>query len=101
MKATGTDGGALAGQRGWLAEDLTHFCACHKRWADRRNRRQEAPGYRDEWYAEQCLFCRYWVPLIGAFADDYGACSNPRSPFDATVRFEHDGCAEFDPDYRP
>ena len=28
----------------------------------------------------------------GVFADDYGGCSNQRSPFDKQVMFEHDGC---------
>ena len=27
--------------------------------------------------------------------EEYGVCSNPSSPFDGTVRFEHDGCSEF------
>jgi hypothetical protein len=61
----------------------------------RRSRKQEADGYKEEWWAEQCGMCRYLIPLSGAFADDYGICSNPRSDFDGLVRFEHDGCDKF------
>jgi hypothetical protein len=56
-----------------------------------------APDYQDDWYGKQCLHCRFWVPVSGVFADDYGACTNPDSPFDAQVRFEHDGCEYFTP----
>jgi hypothetical protein len=65
---------------------------CHKRWILRRNRREELPGFRDEWYKSQCLFCRFYIPLAGEFIDDWGVCSNPDSPFDRRVMFEHDGC---------
>jgi hypothetical protein len=39
--------------------------------------------------------CEFWVPLAGQWGLDYGACANPRSPFDGRVRFEHDGCEEY------
>ena len=61
----------------------------------RRNREAESPDYQDEWLDEQCMFCRYYIPLAGAFAEDYGVCSNEHSPFDGIVRLEHDGCSEF------
>ena len=80
-----------------LANSYEHFRNCHERWMDRRNRIVEAEDYKDEWFDEQCLFCKYFIPLIGIFVDDYGACSNPASPFDGIVRFEHDGCSEFTP----
>lgn len=64
----------------------------------RRNRKQEEPEYRDEWWAHQCGACRHWVPLTGELGSDYGACTNERSPFDGKVQFEHDGCDQFDPD---
>jgi len=41
--------------------------------------------------------CEFWIPLAGSWGLDYGACSNPSSPFDGAVRFEHDGCEEFSP----
>ena len=80
-----------------LSNDIAHFRSCHLRWSQRMNRDTDAPGYKDEWYSEQCLFCRYLIPLSGAFAEDYGACSNEASPFDGKVMFEHDGCDNFSP----
>lgn len=73
------------------------FRATHERWLDRRLRKQEEPDYRDEWWGAQCGACRYWVPLSGIFGDDYGGCTNPNSPRDGCVQFEHDGCDEFAP----
>lgn len=84
-------------ERRSLADDREHVASCHERWLRRLNRDMTSPEYRDEWYGEQCLFCRYYVPLRGAFTDDYGACTNPASPFDGTVRFEHDGCDHYSP----
>ncbi len=55
----------------------------------------ERPDYNPDWAAQQCLFCRYFIPLSGALVEDWGACSNPLSPFDGIVRFEHDGCDAF------
>jgi hypothetical protein len=75
-----------------LRDDEEHAKLCHERWMNRRDRRMEQPGYRDEWYSEQCGSCRFWIPLSGQLAVDYGACTNPRSIFDGYVRFEHDGC---------
>jgi hypothetical protein len=73
-------------------QDKKHFSECHERWMERRNRKTEEDGYKDEWWAEQCFSCKYFIPLSGAFANDYGACSNKKSPFDKQVMFEHDGC---------
>ena len=42
----------------------------------------------------QCGICRFWVPLSGPIGNDYGACTNPASPCDRVVTFEHDGCDE-------
>ncbi len=53
------------------------------------------PAYRDEWYAEQCGGYQYYIPLMGVLTDDWGVCSNPSSPFDGQVMFEHDGCDQF------
>ncbi len=57
----------------------------------------DSPAYRDEWYAQQCGGCRYWIALHGVLGSDYGACSNARSPRDGMVQFEHDGCDAFEP----
>jgi hypothetical protein len=83
-------------QHGSVKNDMRFAAATHSRWMDRRSRRQEDPEYRDEWWAQQCGHCRFWVPLSGALGSDYGACANPASPFEASVRFEHDGCEEFE-----
>ena len=43
----------------------------------------------------ECMFCGYYVPLIGTFSEDSGGCTNPNSPCDGRVKFEHDGCEAF------
>ena len=68
----------------------------HARWLGALNRLTGEPGYQEEWYWQQCADCVHWCPLAGALGEDWGACSNPRSPFDGRVRFEHDGCVEFE-----
>lgn len=78
-----------------LSNDRQHFAACHQRWMEKRNRKQEDHNYRDEWYSEQCGRCVFYIPITGVFFLDYGACSNEASPFDKTIMFEHDGCTEF------
>lgn len=78
-----------------LTDSRQHFDSCHQRWSTRLNRRQGTSDYRDEWYAEQCGICRYFIPLCGAFIEDYGGCTNGASEFDGMIRFEHDGCDHF------
>jgi hypothetical protein len=72
-----------------------HRTETRARWLTRRNRKQESPEYLDEWYAEQCGGCEFWIPLAAGWGSDYGVCSNPNSPLDGTVRLEHDGCEFF------
>jgi hypothetical protein len=79
----------------WLGESQTHFEDSHRRWLRRLNRNMTDPSYKDEWAYEQCFSCIYFVPLTGRFKSDYGACTNPKSPFDGRVMFEHDGCDYF------
>jgi hypothetical protein len=38
--------------------------------------------------------CEFWIHLAGQWGRDWGGCSNPLSPLDSTIRFEHDGCGE-------
>jgi len=78
-----------------LVDSPEHFGECHQRWMQRRSRKAEEQNYQEAWSTEQCMFCRYFIPLVGAFIEDYGVCSNARSSFDGIVRFEHDGCSEF------
>jgi Protein of unknown function (DUF3027) len=78
-----------------FVEDKRRARACHDRWLKRVSRDLSSPSYKEEWYAQQCLFCRFYIPLVGALAEDWGVCSNPSSSFDGIARFEHDGCEEF------
>jgi hypothetical protein len=72
--------------------------AVHERWAERLNRRAEEPGYRDEWFQQQCGGCLHWLALGGHLGDDWGVCSSVSSTYDGVVRFEHDGCDHFSED---
>ena len=78
-----------------LRDDREHADRCHHRWCERMNRHQYDKNYKDEWYAQQCGACSFFIPLIGALCEDWGVCSNAATPFDGTVRFEHDGCDLF------
>jgi hypothetical protein len=72
----------------------------HKRWDLKLtlNRDMSHPGYRDDWYAEQCGGCKHYYPLTGPLGSDWGACTNPNSPLDGQLRFEHHGCDHFERD---
>src|SRR5204863_4453346 len=85
---------AVGKARAWLGDDAEHFKECHHRWLQESNRfrKWDTPEYRDEWAAEQCGACRYFIHLTGAFIEDWGVCSNRSSPLDGTATFEHDGC---------
>ena len=63
----------------------------------RLNRDMADTEYRDEWYAEQCGGCAYLDSADRRAREDYGACTNPSSPCDGVVQFEHDGCEAFVP----
>ncbi len=77
-----------------LVENVDHFLSCHERWIKRGLRINQVPKSAD-WEDQQCMNCKYFVPLVGAFGEDYGVCSNEQSIADGTVRFEHDGCDKF------
>ena len=79
-----------------LTSDETHARECHERWIEKRNRSTGAADCQDEWYAEQCGGCAYYIRLRGALESDWGVCSNERSRFDRSVMFEHDGCESFE-----
>lgn len=68
----------------------------HSRWVARRHRITGSPGYREEWYSQQCGSCRFWFPLAGEMGTEYGACANAQSELDGRVMFEHDGCDSFE-----
>ena len=52
---------------------------------------------KEIWGIQQCFNCCYFIPLSGAFQNDYGGCTNKKSPFDKQVMFEHDGCDFHEP----
>ncbi|MBR0752711.1 DUF3027 domain-containing protein [Bradyrhizobium jicamae] len=71
-----------------------HFLNCHVRWEKFRNRDLTRGEQTSKWNETQCESCAYYVPLVGKFSEDYGACTNGISPFDGRIMFEHDGCGE-------
>jgi hypothetical protein len=77
-----------------LENDRGHFRETHDRWIKKFpfNRSPDSPSYTEEWLNEQCFTCQYYVSLIGKFQSDWGVCSNPSSPLDGRIMFEHDGC---------
>jgi len=76
-----------------LALNEEHLDATHERWIKLLNRRFTAVGeeYPDS-EDDQCGLCRFYVPLQGIFASDWGVCTNPESQQDRHAMFEHDGC---------
>lgn len=87
--------GRRVSDEAWTGDDREHNGKCHERWLQLRNRLTDQPGYRDEWFDEQCGGCRFWVALGGELGRDWGVCTHPGSEFDGRVRFEHDGCELF------
>lgn len=79
------------------ADALAHRRDTHAPWITRRNRGGGSCAYREEWSAQQCGACSFYVPLAGGYGMDWGACTNDRSVFDGRVMFEHDGCEEHSP----
>ena len=80
---------------GPLRDNKQHHRSTHERWVAERNRVTDSDS-PDDWWAEQCGICRYWLPLDGGWGLDWGVCSNPQGNFDGVVRFEHDGCEHHD-----
>jgi hypothetical protein len=70
----------------------------HRRWASKLplNRDTGDPDYLSDWYWQQCGGCAFYRALSGQLGEDWGACANPASPFDARLMFEHDGCEAFE-----
>ncbi len=80
-----------------LSENREHTAKTSRRWHNKilRNRTADSPDFKDEWLQEECLFCQYYVKLSGLLGVDWGVCTNPSSPFDTRLMFEHDGCKFF------
>lgn len=81
----------------FLSEDRQYAQQTFYRWLSKfpKNRDNTSSDYRDEWVNEQCFTCQYYVKLTGVVGMDWGVCSNPLSPLDGRVTYEHDGCNFF------
>jgi len=83
----------------FLLNDNDHTRATHYRWLREKlpmNRKPDSPDYKEEWRHEPCFLCIYYVALKGNLGFDWGVCTNPKSPLDSRVMFEHDGCDHFE-----
>ena len=76
---------AAAGEPAY--RQAAHFRTTHDRWGEAGTGNGTAP-------TAQCGDCRYFIPLDGAFIEDWGVCSNRASALDGEVVLEHHGCAE-------
>ena len=50
----------------------------------------------NDWGPDCSCGCRFFVPLNGTLASDWGACGNPASPRAGLLTWEHQGCRLFD-----
>lgn len=79
-----------------LDGDLEHTKVTHKRWATRflLPERPADNVFEDgNTIVKQCDICRFYLRLKYL---DWGVCSNPASPFDGRLIFEHDGCDDIE-----
>jgi hypothetical protein len=58
-----------------------------------------AEGWPETPVYPQCSSCIRYLPLSGRLGADWGVCGNPSANVAGRLRFEHDGCAEYDPCY--
>lgn len=72
------------------------YVAAHEAWAERLVVRFGGISARNdrEYYENQCGGCRFYMPIEGASAADWGACGNPASDRIGSVVFEHHGCPQ-------
>lgn len=90
----------MADKKTYLLNDVKHINKTHYRWHDEklpRHRDWDSAEVKDSWSSEQCFMCRYYIKLSGRMGADWGACSNPESPMNSSMMFEHDGCDFCDP----
>ena len=73
-----------------------HLNTTHERWIKLLNRPLPPVGEEwPDWTNDQCGACRFYVPLQGVFASDWGVCTNASSKLDGHAMFEHDGCESY------
>src|SRR5437870_4997761 len=81
----------------FLLNDRLHTNKTHKRWINQivwgNDLEQGLTSNGVE--MRQCFLCQFYVQLTGALGPDWGACTNPVSPFDGKIMFEHNGCDQF------
>jgi hypothetical protein len=87
----------MGNEGGEARHDPAHVAQTKQRWRRLWHRRTDVPGYREEWRSQQCGACEFWIPFAGELGLDYGACTNPASPHEGTIMYEHDGCDSFSP----
>lgn len=73
--------------------------AVHARWIRRNGPWASDAGPRTAAHrlytaARQCGGCAFYVPLRSQLGFDWGACANPKSPFDGRLVFEHHACPQ-------
>lgn len=71
-----------------LVSNKRHGKRTYKRW--REKFRFEAVATN-----EKCANCYFYIPSLGAFPVECGACGNPLSSFDRQAVAEHHGCEQF------
>ena len=50
----------------------------------------------DDWGPDCSCGCRWYVPLKGDLATDWGVCTNSESPRAGLLTWEHQGCQQFE-----
>lgn len=90
---SGKDARLMAPGQGCAAFVMGTAEPTHSRRQDcRKTHDRWVAGRSLEWIFYQCGDCRFFVPLDGAFIEDWGVCSNPTAAKDGMLVFEHDGC---------
>lgn len=61
----------------------------------------EMGGAAEDHIKDQCGGCRFYCCLEGVLGSDWGVCTNPKSPHNGRLMFEHDGCEAVEPEREP
>lgn len=64
------------------AFDAGHMRDCLQRW----------PHCAANGETKRCFTCAYFIPMVGVFAEEAGACTHERSPCDGRLTARQDGC---------
>jgi hypothetical protein len=88
---SGVRAGVGRARHGEPADQWHLHAVCRTRPTD-----YEPYGFRVRDDADCSCGCRWWVPLAGKLAYDWGVCTNPVSPRVGLLTFEHQGCPAFE-----